>query len=229
MRLATTAIDTPLGRYAIAASDAGLVSAKPACGAPVPPAPALAGSAAERMLDRARAAFASYFAGSAAELDALPLDLHGSEFQREVWRALREIPLGTTASYGEIARRVGRPGAARAVGDANRRNPVGIAIPCHRVIRADGTLCGYGGGLWRKAWLLKHEKHFTSPQLFEPVTKWNAEVESPDRLPDVVAQAFRVATTGAPGPVHVELRVYTCEMVSCGVFGALSPSPKSQS
>ena len=157
MRLATTAIDTPLGRYALAASDAGLVSAKPACGAPVPTAPALAGSAAERMLDRARAAFASYFAGSAAELDALPLDLHGSEFQREVWRALREIPLGTTASYGEIARRVGRPGAARAVGDANRRNPVGIAIPCHRVIGGDGRLVGYAGGLERKRWLLDHE------------------------------------------------------------------------
>jgi len=157
MRLATTSIDTPLGRYALTASDAGLVSAKPASGAPVPPAPALADSGAGRMLARAGAAFTSYFAGSPAELDALPLDPHGSEFQRRVWRALREIPLGATASYGEIARRVGRPGAARAVGDANRRNPIAIAIPCHRVIGGDGRLVGYAGGLERKRWLLDRE------------------------------------------------------------------------
>jgi methylated-DNA-[protein]-cysteine S-methyltransferase len=157
MQLAAISIDTPLGRYALVASDAGLVQAKPAYGAPVPPVSALARSAAERMLDRARAAFASYFAGSPAELDLLPLDPHGSEFQRRVWRALRGIPLGATASYGEIARRVGRPGAARAVGDANRRNPIAIAIPCHRVIGGDGRLVGYAGGLERKRWLLAHE------------------------------------------------------------------------
>ena len=157
MQLAAISIDTPLGRYALIASDAGLVSAKPADGAPVPPASALVRSAAGRMLDRARAAYASYFAGSATELEALPLDPHGSEFQRRVWRALRGIPLGATASYGEIARRVGRPGAARAVGDANRRNPIAIAIPCHRVIGGDGRLVGYAGGLERKRWLLAHE------------------------------------------------------------------------
>jgi methylated-DNA-[protein]-cysteine S-methyltransferase len=156
MQLAALSIDTPIGRYALVASEAGLVSAKPAENAPQLPA-SLAGSAAERMLERTRDAFARYFAGSPAELDALPLDPHGSEFQRRVWRALREIPLGATASYGEIARRVGSPGAARAVGDANRRNPIAIAIPCHRVIGGDGRLVGYAGGLARKRWLLAHE------------------------------------------------------------------------
>ena len=109
------------------------------------------------MLARACAAFERYFAGSCAELLELPLDPQGSEFQRRVWRALREIPLGATASYGEIALRVGSPGAARAVGDANRRNPIAIAIPCHRVIGGDGRLVGYAGGLERKRWLLAHE------------------------------------------------------------------------
>jgi methylated-DNA-[protein]-cysteine S-methyltransferase len=114
------------------------------------------------MLERACAAFASYFAGSWSALAALPLDPHGSDFQRRVWRALREIPLGATASYGEIAQRIGRPGAARAVGDANRRNPIAIAIPCHRVIGGDGRLVGYAGGLARKRWLLAHEAQAAS-------------------------------------------------------------------
>src|SRR5262249_39623059 len=133
-----------------------LVQASPAGTAP----PALGGApsrSAQRVLEQARAAFANYFAGSAAALAALPLDPRGSDFQRRVWCALREIPLGATASYGEIARRIGAPGAARAVGDANRRNPIAIAIPCHRVVGADGRLVGYAGGLERKRWLLDHE------------------------------------------------------------------------
>jgi methylated-DNA-[protein]-cysteine S-methyltransferase len=162
MQLAALSIDTPIGRYTLVASDVGLVQAKPTDGLPVPTAPVTARSGAARMLDRARAAFTSYFAGSPAELEALPLDPHGSEFQRRVWRALREVPLATTASYGEIARRIGRPGAARAVGDANRRNPIAIAIPCHRVIGGDGRLVGYAGGLARKRWLLAHEQSMLS-------------------------------------------------------------------
>jgi methylated-DNA-[protein]-cysteine S-methyltransferase len=156
MQLATTSIDTPLGRYALAASELGLVRAKPADGDPLPPRRPPR-SAAERQLDRACSAFESYFAGDPAALAALPLDPRGTEFQRAVWRALREIPLGATATYGEIARAVGRPGAARAVGDANRRNPIAIAVPCHRVIGGDGRLVGYAGGLARKRWLLAHE------------------------------------------------------------------------
>ena len=98
----------------------------------------------------------AYFAGTLTDFD-LPLALDGTDFQRRVWSALCEIPYGETISYGELARRVGRPGAARAVGLANGRNPVGIIVPCHRVIRADGSMTGYGGGLQRKVWLLEHE------------------------------------------------------------------------
>jgi methylated-DNA-[protein]-cysteine S-methyltransferase len=155
MKLATATIETPLGRYALVASESGLVQAKPA-GAAAPVSGA-ASAGAERMVARARAAFERYFAGAADAFASLPVDPQGSEFQRRVWRALREIPLGATASYGEIARKVGSPAAARAVGDANRRNPIAIAIPCHRVIGGDGSLVGYAGGLERKRWLLAHE------------------------------------------------------------------------
>ena len=155
MKLATATIETPLGRYALVASEVGLVAAKPAGTAP--PASGAGSAGAERMLARACAAFERYFAGAADALAALPVDPHGSEFQRRVWRALREIPPGATASYGEIAQKVGSPGAARAVGDANRRNPIAIAIPCHRVIGGNGSLVGYAGGLERKRWLLAHE------------------------------------------------------------------------
>ena len=81
----------------------------------------------------------------------------GTPFQRRVWDELRRIPFGETISYAELARRVGQPGAARAVGSANGRNPIGLIIPCHRVIAADGGLGGYGAGLDRKRWLLRHE------------------------------------------------------------------------
>jgi methylated-DNA-[protein]-cysteine S-methyltransferase len=99
----------------------------------------------------------AYFAGSRETFD-VPLDLQGTDFQRRVWAGLLEIPYGETMSYGELARRVARPGASRAVGLANGRNPVAIIVPCHRVIGADGTLTGYGGGLDRKVWLLDHER-----------------------------------------------------------------------
>ena len=99
----------------------------------------------------------AYFAGSREAFD-VPLELSGTEFQRNVWAGLLEIPYGETMSYGELARRVGRPGASRAVGLANGRNPVAIIVPCHRVIGANGTLTGYGGGLDRKVWLLDHER-----------------------------------------------------------------------
>jgi methylated-DNA-[protein]-cysteine S-methyltransferase len=99
----------------------------------------------------------AYFAGSRETFD-VALDLQGTDFQRRVWTGLLEIPYGETMSYGELARRVGRPGASRAVGLANGRNPVAIIVPCHRVIGADGTLTGYGGGLDRKVWLLDHER-----------------------------------------------------------------------
>jgi methylated-DNA-[protein]-cysteine S-methyltransferase len=97
-----------------------------------------------------------YFAGSRREFD-LPLRLHGTVFQTRVWHELTEIPYGQTWSYGQLARRINKPSASRAVGLANGRNPISILVPCHRVIGADGSLTGYGGGLERKRWLLAHE------------------------------------------------------------------------
>ena len=102
-------------------------------------------------------AIVRYFAGDLAAIDALPVRTVGTPFQREVWRALRGIPCGTTISYAKLARQIGRPNAVRAVGLANGSNPVGIVVPCHRVIGSDGSLTGYGGGLERKRWLLRHE------------------------------------------------------------------------
>lgn len=103
------------------------------------------------------ARFRAYFAGDLSALDSIPVETGGSEFQRSVWRALREIPAGGTLSYGELARRIGKPNASRAVGLANGKNPVPIVLPCHRVVGADSSLTGYGGGLERKRWLLRHE------------------------------------------------------------------------
>ena len=98
-----------------------------------------------------------YFAGQRTEFD-LPLAIDGTPFQRRVWAALREIPYGETISYGELADRIGQPTAARAVGLANGRNPIGIIVPCHRVVGSDGNLTGYGGGLERKQHLLAFER-----------------------------------------------------------------------
>ncbi|MBM7335022.1 MAG: methylated-DNA--[protein]-cysteine S-methyltransferase [Alcanivorax sp.] len=111
----------------------------------------------------AREQLAAYFAGELRVFD-LPLAPSGSAFQQSVWRALLDIPYGDTASYGELAQRLGKPGAARAVGLANGRNPLGIIVPCHRVIGASGTLTGYGGGLERKQWLLDHERRLAGGQ-----------------------------------------------------------------
>jgi methylated-DNA-[protein]-cysteine S-methyltransferase len=97
-----------------------------------------------------------YFAGERSTFE-LPLRLEGSEFQRSVWRALARIPLGEVRSYGALAREIGNPRAARAVGLACGRNPFAIVVPCHRLIGADGGLVDYGGGLERKRWLLEHE------------------------------------------------------------------------
>lgn len=105
----------------------------------------------------------AYFAGDLTEFD-VDLDMVGTEFQRRVWQALLTIPYGETRSYGEIAAQIGSPGASRAVGLANGHNPVGIIVPCHRVIGANGSLTGYGGGLHRKKALLELEKSRTEPE-----------------------------------------------------------------
>ena len=98
-----------------------------------------------------------YFAGELDALDTVNVEMHGTPFQKRVWAALRDVKAGTTASYSQIAAAVGSPAAVRAVGAANGANPVAVVVPCHRIIGTNGTLTGYGGGLERKQWLLRHE------------------------------------------------------------------------
>ena len=102
-------------------------------------------------------ALEAYFAGQLAALDSLAVNPGGTPFQRTVWSALREIPAGTRLTYSQLAMRLGRLAAMRAVGHANGANPISLVIPCHRLVGADGSLTGYGGGLERKRWLLAHE------------------------------------------------------------------------
>jgi methylated-DNA-[protein]-cysteine S-methyltransferase len=112
-------------------------------------------------------ALAAYFAGDLHAIDTIPVRTAGTSFQQTVWRALRDIPCGTTISYSELARRIHAPQAVRAVGTANGANPIGVVVPCHRVIGANGSLTGYGGGIERKRWLLEHEgAHPRTPRLF---------------------------------------------------------------
>jgi methylated-DNA-[protein]-cysteine S-methyltransferase len=99
-----------------------------------------------------------YFEGDVAAIDGLPVETGGTRFQRLVWRALRNIPCGSTISYRTLAEQLGNPAAVRAVGHANGANPVGIVVPCHRVIGSNGSLTGYAGGVERKRWLLDHER-----------------------------------------------------------------------
>ncbi len=111
------------------------------------------------VLEAAHRSLQDYFAGKKSGFD-LPLVLTGSDFEKSVWSLLQTIPPGQTRSYSWMAGQLGKPQAARAIGQANGRNHLALVIPCHRVIRADGSLCGYGGGLWRKHWLLEHENKF---------------------------------------------------------------------
>ena len=98
-----------------------------------------------------------YFDGDLATIETIPTDGGGTDFQRRVWVELRNIPCGVTISYGELATRLGDKNAMRAVGLANGRNPIAVVVPCHRVIGANGSMTGYGGGIARKEWLLRHE------------------------------------------------------------------------
>jgi methylated-DNA-[protein]-cysteine S-methyltransferase len=109
------------------------------------------------------AAITQYFEGKLDAIDRIPVETGGTSFQQKVWRALRGIPCGSTTSYGQLARQIGHPAAVRAVGTANGANPVAVVLPCHRVIGANGSLTGYGGGIERKRWLLNHEH---TPLLF---------------------------------------------------------------
>ena len=143
------ALETPIGTLGLVGSDAGISSVRWS-------AKGLADESCA-VLDDAAAQLDAYFAGELIEF-YLPLDLDGTEFQRQCWLALATIPYGQTVSYGEQARRLGLgPDAARAVGAANGQNPLPLVLPCHRVIGADGSLIGFGGGLHLKRFLLEHE------------------------------------------------------------------------
>lgn len=127
----------------------------------------------------ARLSIEAYFEGELGAVDALRTQTRGTPLQRAVWSALRHIPAGTTTSYGQLARVVGNPTAVRAVGAANGANPIPIVVPCHRVIGADGSLTGFGGGLERKRWLLAHERALNAAtDLFSPGRPLNRRVRS---------------------------------------------------
>ena len=151
---------TPIGELWIIASDAGIREIRMPIRGDNSASTRATDNPDHPMLARARRQIEEYFRHERTTFD-LPLDVTGTDFQRDVWNALVEIPYGQTASYGELAGRMGRPGAARAVGGANGRNPVPLVVPCHRVIGADGAMVGYGGpaeeGIAIKRWLLSHE------------------------------------------------------------------------
>jgi methylated-DNA-[protein]-cysteine S-methyltransferase len=147
----TCTIDSPVGLLGLEADDDGLtaVTFHPLADAPSPPTHPVLQQAADEL--------AEYFAGRRTTFTVPLAWSRGTEFQRAVWRELTQIPYGQTWSYADVARRIGRPAAVRAVGAANGANPHAIIVPCHRVIGSDGSLTGYGGGMERKTWLLQNE------------------------------------------------------------------------
>jgi methylated-DNA-[protein]-cysteine S-methyltransferase len=146
-----TVVHTPIGPLLATAADAGALS-----GLWFDRAPADGSRRDDDAFAGLREQLDAYFAGDLREFD-LPLAPAGTAWQRAVWDALADVPYGTTLSYGELAARLGRPSACRAVGAANGRNPISVIVPCHRLIGSNGALTGYAGGLERKAWLLQHE------------------------------------------------------------------------
>jgi len=162
--LLTSAFDSPIGPLALACDEAGrlrgLSFAAGLTGAMRREYPGAAMQAGETP-EAVAAGLADYFAGDRSALDRIDWSLDGAVagdgFQARVWRALAAVPAGITISYGEMARRAGEPGAAQAAGVALNRNPIALVLACHRVVGADGAMVGFGGGLERKTWLLRHE------------------------------------------------------------------------
>ncbi|MGH9794511.1 MAG: methylated-DNA--[protein]-cysteine S-methyltransferase [Candidatus Acidiferrales bacterium] len=158
--MAETTVKSPIGRIYVEAGPAGVTRMEIAKGHRGTAAHRKSASPAARQarghVTRAIRQLKEYFAGRRQEFD-LPLDLRGTPHQQAVWHGLLDIPYGETLAYGELARRVGTPKAARAVGAACGANPVWLVVPCHRAVGSNGSLTGYGGGLWRKEYLLKHE------------------------------------------------------------------------
>jgi len=152
-----TELDSPTGTLTLVASERALVDVWWDLGEELPSGlrEAVRNDSHPILLQTARQ-LQEYFDGARQQFD-VPLDPRGTDFQKKVWMALRQIPFGQTRSYGQIARQIGTPSASRAVGAANGKNPIPIIVPCHRVIGANGTLTGFGGGLENKALLLKLE------------------------------------------------------------------------
>lgn len=164
MRRVHTVVDSPLGPLTLVATN-GVLSGLYMDRQRHRPDDASFGEVDAVPFGLAIAQLSEYFAGARTVFD-VEVMLSGSPFQVRVWQALREIPCGQTVSYGQLARRLGDARASRAVGTANGRNPVGIIVPCHRVIGAGGGLTGYGGGVERKRWLLDWERQVTGQSLF---------------------------------------------------------------
>ena len=182
MYLYRTVLPTPLGDMLALSSDAGLcalefttVKARPRgeerlsrltarLGRWFPPHQIVERETA--VIARTRRWLEEYYAGRAADISEIRLDMRGAPFERRVWTALQAIPAGQTTSYGAIAQALASPGASRAVGAANGANPIAIIVPCHRVVGSSGSLTGYGGGLDRKTWLIDHERRWRTEQLF---------------------------------------------------------------
>ncbi len=157
--LASATMPSPIGTLTVVVSDVGVCAVwwhdDPRPGSDAPTTSPTA--AQQQLLDSTMHQLGEYFAGTRTEFD-LPLDPQGTAFQRAAWDVLRSIPYGTTMTYGQQAVALGDPNKARAVGAANGRNPIGIIVPCHRVVGASGALTGFAGGLDAKAWLLEHEQ-----------------------------------------------------------------------
>ena len=153
----STFLDSPVGKLHLLAHDSALIALVWRIGrhSDLPFANARVDANHAVLRETARQ-LDEYFAGRRRDFD-VPLEPRGTDFQRSVWQALRAIPFGETRSYGELARQLGNPAAMRAVGAANGGNPISIIVPCHRVIGANGSLTGFGGGIPAKAWLLAHE------------------------------------------------------------------------
>jgi methylated-DNA-[protein]-cysteine S-methyltransferase len=159
-----TYVESPLGQLLVSGDDTGVTGLYLPSGKNAT-APHPDWQRDDAALEPAAIQLREYFAGTRQEFD-LALNAAGTVFQRRVWAALREIPYGRTASYGETAAAIGAPTASRAVGLANGQNPISIIVPCHRVVGADGSLTGYGGGLDAKRWLLAHEATHAGVGLF---------------------------------------------------------------
>ena len=162
-----TMIDSPLGPLLLTADEKGISGVIMDADIDERTAPSAGWVEDPAHFEEARRQLEEYFAGQRTEFD-LPLSAAGTPFQREVWAALQTIPYGEVRSYSEIAAQIGRPGASRAVGLANGRNPIAVIVPCHRVIGASGALTGYGGGLPRKRLLLDLEAGLAQPALAMP-------------------------------------------------------------